>query len=1138
MSKREAFFDAACKENVGGFLRFVQLHKVSSDPFDVEEVVQELPWDQRAALWGRLATLLQHVLLELPPEQWGSVPKKDRMESGEEAKDPKHVMSVVEGVTLVVTLSVNVLQDGDTYSTLLDCADRLHDVLASMPVSEAPLQLCIQKLCEAWWKKGLQEKEKFGRTAFLVSLQKSFILKKPGSEIQRLWVLHDVLLGLDFTSEDNKHIINLLLQCFLCTSYIRNDDGKRFLVFLFSWHINFIWMIHGTIKNQLEFLSKTLVNHIAEIYFRAWKKASGDFQEKIESICIQNLMEHAILLHRASAAHAKVRQIVSYFHKRKGCNQVDKMLYILYKPILWRALSAPNFEVRANATFLFTEAFAVHDPGEGSDSINQTIQKQLDTLMVLLDDPHPLVRSTATLGVCKILAGCWELLPATVITDFLKKLVIELAADTSSPDVRCAVFKCLAIVLDNPLSHPLLEKLLPALKYSLHDNSERVRIAFLDLLIKVKAVRAAKFWDVCNMDHLLARLAVDSKPVSKRIVNLLFKSFFPVNEAEVEWCNRCITLIQMNRKAARKFYQLAYIYTAPTNIVKLMLTIRRVLNSCVQSSADMTDMDESNKENSRTILSGKDMGIVASLLEVVVILWKTIDKALEHNKEAKEYATAKFCNVMSKYFNTFQDEQCTAPLTFLASLMPPATVPTFSYGVLSRLRRIGPGAVQRQYSQLIDCLCGWGQAGDILQLITDWLSEALPKKSVKASASRKVQIQETVAAKPDLALDYLEYLFSCTTTRISILSLNQGLLKQLHKVLGTWRLVLYTHLTSGTDPSNPSAEVALKAFTLHCRLSAHLQHSSSEGRDYLLSLECVVTWVAERVLPFLVTPSQGDGAESKEPLALARQIVESFLTVCRDILLVGLVDEELKGQMLHLCSLILLSEKGYLCIPLLLPIVKEVAESFVPKETQEEQQNKNPIILSMVTSTFQKLVELLAHYLRKKPEEGQQLCQSTMPSLSDFLQVVQTWEGISSKPLNEVFSTLLAGIIVENQYRIQKISHPDEVTILQSVEDMPPLSSMLLSVVLKLPPVTRTFLTEIRSSLDSENIDSLMGLAAVLNILNVISHTRQVKAALKDTAISVQRQLQKLAVTAEDSGDIQRVIYESAVKTLNGILNL
>lgn len=75
-----------------------------------------------------------------------------------------------------------------------------------------------------------------------------------------------------------------------------------------------------------------------------------------------------------------------------------------------------------------------------------------------------------------------------------------------------------------------------------------------------------QFWDICHMDHLLARLAVDSPSVSKRITELLFKSFFPVNESEREWCSRCITLIQMNALAARRFYQGAHKHTAPTNI--------------------------------------------------------------------------------------------------------------------------------------------------------------------------------------------------------------------------------------------------------------------------------------------------------------------------------------------------------------------------------------------------------------------------------------------------------------------------------------------------------------------------------------------------------------------------------------------
>lgn len=41
----------------------------------------------------------------------------------------------------------------------------------------------------------------------------------------------------------------VLMMCVL-------SQGKRFLVFLFSWNVNFICVIHGTIKKQLPFYSK------------------------------------------------------------------------------------------------------------------------------------------------------------------------------------------------------------------------------------------------------------------------------------------------------------------------------------------------------------------------------------------------------------------------------------------------------------------------------------------------------------------------------------------------------------------------------------------------------------------------------------------------------------------------------------------------------------------------------------------------------------------------------------------------------------------------------------------------------------------------------------------------------------------
>lgn len=46
------------------------------------------------------------------------------------------------------------------------------------------------------------------------------------TEIQRVWSLHNVLLTLDYTTEDNKEMIDLLLQCFNRPVFIKNDDVR------------------------------------------------------------------------------------------------------------------------------------------------------------------------------------------------------------------------------------------------------------------------------------------------------------------------------------------------------------------------------------------------------------------------------------------------------------------------------------------------------------------------------------------------------------------------------------------------------------------------------------------------------------------------------------------------------------------------------------------------------------------------------------------------------------------------------------------------------------------------------------------------------------------------------------------------
>ncbi|NXN07189.1 CNDG2 protein, partial [Indicator maculatus] len=1106
--------------------------KNTFDPFDLNELLQELSRKHKEVLWERLTQLLSDSLMESPVETWPGVADDD-MEV-EIVPEMKQTVAVIQGVTAVVTASIPAVDETTDYKALMECVFILNGILLALPASQKILHGAIQRVCEMWWEKGLEGKEQLGKTLCIILLRKSLNAAATGADIVRVWNLHQTLLCFDYDSEDSNEVKDLLLQCFMSVKHVKKEEGRRFLSFLFSWNVNFIKMIHGTVKNQLQFFPRSLMEYISEVYFRAWKKVSGEFLPVLEHNCIQDFMHHGIHLPRSSSVHSKVREILSYIHKQSKVRQgAEEMLYRLYQPILWRALKARNSEVRSNAAFLFVDAFPLRDPSFKNREMDDEIQKQFEELFSLLEDPHPVVRSTGVLGTTQITSRYWEMIPPAVLADLLKKLTEELACDTASADVRSCVFKCLPIILDNKLSHPLLEQLLPAVRNSLHDSSEKVRVAFVDMLLKVKATKAAKFWNICPMDHLLTRLAVDSRPVSRRIVNLLFNSFFPINQPEDVWCERCVTLIQMNSAAARKFYQYAYEYTAPTDIAKLMLTIRRCLNACIRKARqeslhdtddndDNHDDDKSEKENTSvlvTVLSANDVASMASLLEITVILWRSIRKALDRSEDAKDYTIRKFASVLPEYFRVFKDERCTTPLVILASFMPPAAIPMFSCSVISRLRNINSGADQSKYSMLIDCMCRWGQVGHVLELACDWLSDSLtPKKSANTS-ERRVRIQVPQESKPELAADYIEYLLTHPVNCDCLLSVPKKKLRKLLKILGSSKEVLLSVLKATDAGSGSFSEAAsLRAFSLFCRLSIHLQNKfSEEGKDCLSLLKETGAWIESQVVPFILASDQKDGVSKHTNVS--ELITQAYLTVCKDVIMIGFGNATFQARLLDIGLSVIQAERGGFCAPVLLNALKEIVETSLTRNFETDEVAN---LHHAVQAVFQKVLEHVACRLREQQEKVIQLIHSIKMPLGEFIHAVQRWQSYCPAVRKGVLSSLLAAIVAEISYMLQKASSETDITIPKTISELPPLSSSLMTVIMKSVNVVRSFLNELMECILSEEIVEIFRLTATVCIMIVIKGKHRT-SLLMDIAPALQRKLItcKDAVTGE-SGRTER----------------
>ncbi|NXU72326.1 CNDG2 protein, partial [Oreotrochilus melanogaster] len=852
------------------------------------------------------------------------------------------------------------------------------------------------------------------------------------------------------------------------------QQGRRFLSFLFSWNVNFIKMIHGTVKNQLQFFPRSLMEYISEVYFRAWKKVSGEFLEILEHNCIQDFMHHGIHLPRSSSVHSKVREMLIYFHKQSKVRQgVEEMLYRLYKPILWRALKARNSEVRSNAAFLFVDAFPVRDPSFNAEEMDNEIQKQFEELFSLLEDPHPVVRSTGILGVTQITSKYWEMIPPTILADLLKKLTGELACDITSADVRCSVFKCLPIILDNKLSHPLLEQLLPVVKHSLHDNSEKVRVAFVDMLLKVKATKAAKKSEgnnfaICGM--------------KKGKIAIMVFSFLAIAET---WFDSTAKLLKKIMLKDDLSYTEKIRMNHEVHVLQLthcLLFVFQVLNN---------------------VLSTADVASMASLLEITVILWKSIHKALDHNEDAKEYAIRKFASVLPEYFKEFKDDRCTTPLVILASFMPPAAIPTFSCGVISRLRNIDNSADQSKYDTLIDCMCRWGKVGHVLELICDWLSDTLvQRKSIKTS-ERRVRIHVTHESKPELALDYTEYLLTHPVNRGCLLSVPKQKLKKLLKILGAAKDVLGSILNA-TDAGSGNCKqaTALRAFSLFCRFSIHLQNKFSEdGKDPLSLLKETGAWIESQVVPFVRANDQEDGILKHNNVS--ELIFKAYLTVCKDVIMVGLGDTMLQVKLLDMCLLVIQTGRGGFCVPVLLYSLKEIIEASVTQNTGSDEVNN---LFCAVQIVFQKVLECVAQILKQQHEEGIQLIHSIQMPLGEFIHAVQCWQSSCPAVHQGVVSTLLAAIIAEINYMLQKASTEKDLTLPKTSSDLPPLSSSLMAIILKSVNVVRSFLCELMKYILSEESEGTLSLASTVCILNIIKGKHKA-SLLKDIAPAVQRKL-------------------------------
>ncbi|GMN34363.1 hypothetical protein TIFTF001_004647 [Ficus carica] len=437
-------------------------------------------------------------------------PRRDRDNDDEKQRISQSLQVFAYVTRLCVSHPGNAFSSAD----LLAGAQLLHDNLISFE-SDAALSSEIANLCEEWWKEDLPGRESLISQSLPFFLSKSLTSTKK-QDVHRVYALREAFALFDFEDESIEDLKLLIIRCVVAPLYMKTEEGRRFVAFAFGLSGQLLKELLAMIRSQIPMGGKSMLEAYGDVLFRAWKVAEENSRDEIENRYLQELIEGAIYARTESLA-ASVRRVLGAFINQRTTNGVEKLLFRLSEPLIFRSLQVANPNVRQNALHLLLDLFPLEDPDSTKEMKDTMLGKQFYLLEKLLVDDYPDTRVVA------------------------------------------------------------VEVLLPRLRHLILDNVLSIRRALVDLLLVIRDIQNFQFNKVVELDVLLDTLANDQPDIAQKITKLLMPSYFPSKASTEEACNRCLALIKRSPMAGARFCELAVLEGASlksqTELVKVLINL-------------------------------------------------------------------------------------------------------------------------------------------------------------------------------------------------------------------------------------------------------------------------------------------------------------------------------------------------------------------------------------------------------------------------------------------------------------------------------------------------------------------------------------------------------------------------------------
>ncbi len=670
----------------------------------------------------------------------------------------------------------------DMIEELYVVAELLHNnlfALNSCGREGVSVQREIISMCESYWKGQFSDREELVTQLIPLLVVKSLNGNATNADIKRLWNMKEALRLLDFQEKSTiTELRNLLLKTVTSALFLKNADGRKMIAFLFQLDVSLVQDLHHSIRIQIPYSKVSTLEAYGEIYVNAWKnvaqdnegehgKNEDDYDEDSEGTTIQSAIEEVLQdlmvasLNAPSPHVAKsILSVLSAFFAQKGNPLFDDLLYHMYNPILWRALSAANPLIRIHASTILHMTFPLEDPNSIKGHSKEVMSKTIDTFISLLNDEDPKVRIAGCDAAIRIMGVCWNLLRSDHIRSLLNEIVMKHVNDSSSAAVRTQAVKGITLLLDAPASHGVLRPLLPLVGNHIHDSVERVRLECVKMLLKLRGIKGFKYYHVVPSQHILSRLAAEGEvvgkptgPVASAITELLINSFFPKGAKGSDQMRRTLEFINQNPSAAKVFYANISNHLEVNYISKLIVMLFKTLKIGVEKdkrdksenkSKKGNNSDGSDSEESAQIrVSASNTHLMAGVSETLCTVWSSIynDLIESEDKQCLEFIqnsiSLKDILQVCAYFedmkvrkiskeNPLNFEDCDRVCTFLlccTTFIPSENAKEFCSFMSSTINKRKDVNLLPYYA----ALCSWGLHNEVAFSLSKAIDSTFPK---------------------------------------------------------------------------------------------------------------------------------------------------------------------------------------------------------------------------------------------------------------------------------------------------------------------------------------------------------------------------------------------------------------------------